>query len=221
MTLGNRLVPVLLGIAIVMFAAAPFVIDTAPYESTMGLVQRIFYFHVPIAVLLLLVGMSCGVASLLYLRSRSDTADAVAIACAEVSFVFGALVLITGPLWARKSWGHWWVWEARLTMTLVMWMVFGAYLLLRRYGGPGSELLAATVGVFGSVLAPFVYLSVYWWRTMHPLPTVAFTLPAPMMGPFVWCAIAFSALTLALLIMRIRLELNRMTLERAFILLEE
>ena len=69
-------------------------------------------------------------------------------------------MLVTGPLWARKAWGVWWVWEPRLTMTLVMWMVFVAYLLLRRFGGPGSEMLAAAVGIFGMALVPFVYWSV-------------------------------------------------------------
>jgi heme exporter protein C len=221
MTFGNRLVPVLLAIAIVMFAAAPYVIDTAPYESTMGLVQRIFYFHVPVAVLLLVSGILCGVGSAFYLKNRTDRADAFSLACAEVTFLYGSIVLVVGPLWARKAWGVWWDWEPRLTMTLVMWMVFGAYLLLRRFGGAGSEVLAAAVGVFGSVLVPFVYWSVNMWRTLHPKTSVVPTLPAPMMGPFLWCAVAFIALTTVLVVLRMRLELSRVALERAYILLEE
>lgn len=221
MTFGNRLVPVLLATAIVTFAAAPYVIDTAPYESTMGLVQRIFYFHVPVAVLLLATGLLCGVGSAFYLKNRTDRADAFALACAEVTFVYGCIVLVVGPLWARKAWGVWWDWEPRLTMTLVMWMIFGAYLLLRRFGGAGSEALAAAVGVFGSVLVPFVYWSVNMWRTLHPKTSVVPTLPAPMMGPFLWCAVAFLALTTVLVVLRMRLELSRVALERAYILLEE
>jgi heme exporter protein C len=221
MTLGNRLVPPSIGLSIVMFAAAPYVIDTAPYESSMGLVQRIFYFHVPVAVLMLLTGILCGVASALYLAKRAARSDALALALAEITFLYGSIVLIVGPLWARKAWGVWWDWEPRLTLTLVMWMVFGSYLLLRRFGGPGSEVLAAAVGVFGAVLTPFVYWSVNMWRTLHPKTSVVPTLPAPMMGPFLWCMVAFVVFTTALVILRMRLELNRMALERAYVLLED
>jgi heme exporter protein C len=221
MTLGNRLVPVLLAISLVIFGAAPFVIDTAPDEATMGVVYRIFYFHVPVAILTLFVGLGCGGASVAYLRNRRPMADALALTLAEIAIVFGTIVLITGPLWARKSWGVWWQWEPRLTMTLVMWMVFGSYLLLRRYGGPGSDILAAAVGVFGSVLVPFVYVSVNWWRSLHPPPTVISSLGWAMMGPFLWCALGFTCLTVALVLLRLRLEASRAALERAYVLLEE
>ena len=97
----------------------------------------------------------CGIASAVFLWRRTPSADHVALAAAELAVVFGLIVLLTGPLWARKAWGVWWQWDARLTMTLVMWMVFVAYLLLRRFGGPGSEILAAAVGVFGTALVPF------------------------------------------------------------------
>ncbi|HVZ21455.1 MAG TPA: cytochrome c biogenesis protein CcsA, partial [Vicinamibacterales bacterium] len=146
MRLTDRLVPLLLLIAAVMFAAAPYVIDTAPYESTMGLVQRIFYFHFPSAMTMMLTAIVCGVASALFLARRKPIDDRVAVAAAELAVVFGVIVLITGPLWARKAWGVWWVWDARITSTFVMWMVFNAYLLLRRFGGPGSEVLSAAVG---------------------------------------------------------------------------
>jgi len=221
MITGTRLVPILLAISIVMFGAAPYVIDMAPYESTMGLVQRIFYFHVPVALLMLGIGMLCGVSSAVYLARRSPRADALALSLAEITFLYGALVLVMGPLWARKAWGVWWDWEPRLTMTLVMWMIFGAYLLLRRFGGAGSEVLAAAVGLFGAVLTPFVYWSVNMWRTLHPRTSVVPTLPAPMMGPFLWCAVAFIVLTVALVIIRLRLELGRAALERAYLLLED
>ncbi len=187
----------------------------------MGLVQRIFYFHVPIAILLLLTGVLCGIGSAMYLRSRSGRADALALASAEITVVFGSIVLVVGPLWARKAWGVWWDWDPRLTLTLVMWMVFSAYLLLRRFGGAGSEVLAAAVGLFGAVLSPFVYWSVEMWRTLHPKTSVVPTLPAPMMGPFVWCAVAFVVLTVVLIVIRMRLELVRGGLERAYVQLED
>jgi heme exporter protein C len=221
MTAGNRFVPALLILAAIMFAAAPYIIDTAPYESTMGLVQRIFYFHVPNAVLLLVASTVCGVASVIYLLRRTQTADFVALATAELAVVLGVIVLLTGPLWARKSWGVWWDWEPRLTSTLIMWMVFSAYLMLRRFGGAGSEVLAAAVAVFGAVLAPFVYWSVNLWRTLHPKTSVLPTLPAPMAGPLIWCFGAFIVLYVAVIILRVRLESTRASIERAWLLLEE
>lgn len=221
MTAGNRYVPALLVAAAAMFAAAPYVIDTAPYESTMGLVQRIFYFHVPNAILMMVVSTVSGVASLLYLLRRRPTSDFVALASAELAVALGAIVLITGPLWARKSWGVWWEWDPRLTSTLIMWMVFSAYLLLRRFGGAGSEVLAAAVALFGAVLSPFVYWSVNMWRTLHPKTSVLPTLPAPMAGPLLWCFGAFILLYVAVLLLRVRLESTRAAIERAWMLLED
>lgn len=221
MTAGNRFVPALLIAAAVMFAAAPFVIDTAPYESTMGLVQRIFYFHVPNAVLMMVASTASGVASAAYIAKRRPVADYVALATAELAVVLGAIVLLTGPLWARKAWGVWWAWEPRLTSTLIMWLVFGSYLLLRRFGGAGSEVLGAAVGIFGAVLTPFVYWSVNMWRTMHPTTSVVPTLPGAMAGPLIWCFIAFILLYVAVILLRVRLESTRATLERAWLLLEE
>lgn len=221
MTAGNRFVPALLVVAAGMFAAAPFVIDTAPYESTMGLVQRIFYFHVPNAVLLIVMSMVSGVASGIYIARRRPIADYVALATAEVTVVLGVIVLLTGPLWGRKAWGVYWQWDPRLTSTLIMWLVFSAYLLLRRFGGAGSELLAAAVGIFGAVLAPFVYWSVNMWRTLHPTTSVVPTLPAPMAGPLIWCFVAFILFYVAVILLRVRLESTRATLERAWLLVEE
>jgi heme exporter protein C len=221
MTPHSRLVPILIALCVVMFGGAPYVIDTAPYESSMGLVQRIFYFHVPVAILLLLTGVLCGIASAVYLKSRSERADALALASAEITVLFGSIVLVMGPLWARKAWGVWWDWEPRLTLTLVMWMVFSAYLLLRRFGGAGSEVLAAAVGLFGAVLSPFVYWSVEMWRTLHPKTSVMPTLPPTMMGPFLWCMVAFVVLTIALIVIRMRLQIVRGALERAYLMLED
>jgi heme exporter protein C len=212
---------VLLVIAALMFAAAPYVINMAPYESTMGLVQRIFYFHVPNAILMMVASTACGIFSAVYLARRRPLADHIALATAELSVALGLIVLITGPLWARKSWGVWWDWEPRLTSTLVMWMVFGAYLLLRRFGGAGSEVLAAAVALFGAVLTPFVYWSVDMWRTLHPKTSVLPTLPAPMAGPLIWCMIAFVMFYVAVVILRVRLEVTRATIERAVVLLED
>ena len=212
---------VLLIIATILFAGAPFIIAGAPEESTMGLVQKIFYFHVPSAIASFAGAFTCGIASALYLWKRRPRADHVALAGAELAVLFGVLVLVTGPLWARKAWGVWWQWDARLTITLVMWMVFVAYLLLRRFGGPGSEALAAAVGVFGMALVPFVYLSVQLWRTIHPQVSVVPSLPPEMLGPFAWCGVAFLVLFTALVMARARLEGARAALDELHLAQEE
>jgi heme exporter protein C len=217
MTTVNRLVPFALVVALVMFVRAPFMVDAAPYESTMGLIQKIFYFHVPAAMMTFLSAFVCGIASVVYLVSRKRTADHIAVAAAELAVVFGLIVLVTGPIWARKAWGVWWQWEARLTMTLVMWMIFIAYLLLRRFGGAGSDVLAAAVGLFGMALVPFVYWSVNVWRTLHPTTNVVISLPPDMMSVLGWCAAAFLLLYGALLAVRVRLEASRAALEDAFL----
>src|SRR4051812_23509019 len=125
----NVLVPIFLVIALGMFVRAPFIIATAPYEESMGIVSKVFYFHVPVAIMFLMSAFVCGIASVAYLIRRSRTPDHVALAAAELAIVLGLIVLVTGSTWARKAWGVWWVWDARLTSSLVMWMVFVSYLL--------------------------------------------------------------------------------------------
>jgi heme exporter protein C len=220
-TASLRFVPILLGLSLVMFGAAPFVIDTAPYESSMGLVQRIFYFHWPAAMTALLSAVVCGIASARYLARRKPSADHLAVAAAELAVVFGTMMLVTGPLWARKAWGVWWDWEPRLTSALVMYMLFVAYLLLRRFGGAGSEVLSAAVGLFGMALVPFIYVSVNLWRTLHPKTTVVPTLPSPMLVPALFCLAAFLILYWALLLIRARIEAVRTEVDAAYLSLEE
>ncbi len=221
MRIASKLVPLLLIVAALMFAYAPFMIRDAPVEQVMGIVQKIFYFHVPSAMMTFLAAFVCGTASAVYLFGRNRFADQIAVSAAELAVVFGIIVLVTGPLWARKAWGVWWQWDPRLTMTLVMWMIFIAYLLLRRFGGPGSETLAAAVGVFGMALVPFVYVSVNLWRTVHPTTNVVKTLPPEMAVPFAWSVTTFLLFFTALLIVRIRLESSRAALEEAYVALED
>jgi heme exporter protein C len=148
-------------------------------------------------------------------------ADRVAVAAAELTVLLGLVVLVTGPLWARKAWGVWWQWDARLTSSLVMWLVFWAYLLLRRFGGPGSDKLSAAVAIFGAALVPFVYWSVNMWRTLHPSTNVVPSLPPPMMGPFLWCLFAWLALYMLLLGIRVALEKRRVELDALYLALED
>lgn len=212
----KRLYTPLTLVTLLMFALAPILIARAPYESTMGLVQKIFYFHVPSAMVMFLSAFVCGIASAIFLFGRNPRADRVAAAAAELTVLFGLLVLVTGPLWARKAWGVWWQWDARLTSSLVLWMIFVAYMLLRKYGGPGSEPLSAGLALFGTANVPFVYWSVNWWRTVHPKTTVVPTLQGGMRAAFWWCALAFLLLYVLMLMMRTRLETARARLEDVY-----
>jgi heme exporter protein C len=217
----KRLFVPLAVVAAAMFAYAPFMIIAAPYESTMGLVQKIFYFHAPIAMTLFVSAFVCGIASAQFLFTRRPSADHLAVAAAEITVVLGVIVLVTGPLWARKAWGVWWQWDARLTSTLVLWLIFEAYLLLRRFGGPGSDRLAAGVALFGMANVPFVYWSVNMWRTVHPKTTVVPTLAAGMREPFWFCVAAFLVLFSLLLHVRTELERRRATLEALYLEAED
>jgi heme exporter protein C len=213
----SKLTPVGLVIVAAMFAAAPWIINAAPYESTMGLVYKIFFFHMPSAWIFLLAAIVSGVYSGMFLFGRKPASDWKAFAAAELAFVFGALTLITGPLWARKAWGVWWVWDARLTSSLLVWMIFGAYLLLRRYGGPGSDKLSAAMALFGMATVPFIFVSVNYWRTLHPQTSVVPSLPVSMGGPLWFCFIAFLLFFLLLMQMRVRLERQRALVEAHFL----
>ena len=200
-----------------MFAYAPIAIANAPYESTMLLIQKIFYFHVP-SWMAMYAGIAvCGAASVVYLFKSRPAADRLAVAAAELIVLFGAIGLVTGPLWGRKAWGVWWQWDARLTMALLLELVFIAYLLVRAYGGPGSDKLAAAVGIFGTAVSPFVYVSVNIWRTVHPLNTVVPTLRAGMFGPFWFCSVAFLLLFTLLITLRTHLATEQAMLDELYL----
>src|SRR5207302_6877311 len=145
----------------------------APTEQTMGEVQRIFYYHVPSAWTPFLLFLVNFVASVVYLLNRSDKADILALVTAEVGVVFCTVVLVTGPIWARPVWGIWWTWDMRLTLTLVLWLIYVAYLVLRRFSsGTQTPLLSAVLAVFGALDVPLVYFSIWYFRTQHPSPVI-------------------------------------------------
>jgi heme exporter protein C len=204
-----------------MFAASPLVIANAPYEATMGLVQKIYYYHMPSAWVFLASAVVCGVASARFLASGEPRHDRLAMAAAEMTVLFGLLAMVTGPLWARKAWGTWWVWDARLTSSFVGWMIAWSYLILRKYGGAGSEKLAAGLALFGMANVPFIYVSVNYWRTIHPPTTVVPKLPVSMGAPLFFCVAAFLLLYVLLLKMRSRLEEQRARLDSIYLALDE
>jgi heme exporter protein C len=217
----NTLFLVLTVVLAAMFAYAPVLIVGAPYESTMGLVQKIFYFHFPSWMAMFLAVFVSGAASVTFLVTRSRRADVLAVSAAELVVVFGAIGLITGPLWGIKAWGVWWSWDPRGTSALVLWLIFQSYLLLRRFGGPGSERLAAAVSLFGMFNVPFVYWSVNLWRTLHPKTTVVSSLPVSMGAPLVFTTVAFLGLVVVLLALRTRLEHRRGDLDSLYLALED
>ena len=144
----------------------------APLESEMGIVQKIFYFHVPLAWNAFLGFTIVFICSFRYLATKDPKWDARALAAAEVGVLFTTLVLITGPIWAKPAWGIWWTWDSRLTLTLVLWLIYMGYLMLRRYveSVERRNTLAAIVGIVGFVDVPLVYFAIRWWRTQHPQP---------------------------------------------------
>jgi heme exporter protein C len=215
----NWFIP-LAGVCALMFATAPILIANAPYESTMGLVQKVFYVHLPAAWMFLLGAIVCGIASVRYLFRGDPRQDRLAWAAAELVVLFGAITLVTGPLWARKAWGVWWQWDVRLTASLMGWMVAVAYLLLRKYGGPGSDKLAAGLALFGMANVPFVYISVNYWRTIHPTTNVVPTLPTSFGVPLWFSAATFLLLFTLLLRMRVRLEEQRARVDALYLAMD-
>src|SRR5512146_1028364 len=146
----------------------------APTEATMGDVQRIFYYHVPNAWCAFLCFAINAVASIWYLVKRGERADALALVSAEVGVVFCTIVLVTGPIWARPVWGIWWApGDIRLTSTLVLWLIYVSYLVLRRFSTSAqTQMLAAALAVFGALDVPLVYFSIWFFRTQHPQPVI-------------------------------------------------
>jgi len=183
----------------------------APTEQTMGDVQRIFYYHAPTAWVAGLCFFVNFLASIVYLWKRSLDADALALASAEVGVVFCTIVLITGPIWARPVWGIWWTWEARLTSTLVLWLIYVSYLVLRRFAaGSQTPVLAAALAIFGFVDVPIVYMSIRWFRTQHPQPVIAggegSGLDPVMWHAFLWNLLAFTCVGIVFITLRYRLQ---------------
>jgi heme exporter protein C len=197
----------------------------APTEATMGNVQRIFYYHVPTAMLSLLFPYINFGASLFYLYWRRPeplkalTADAVAVASAEVTIVYASICLLTGMLWGRPVWGIWWTWDARLTSMLLLWLIYVSYLMVRKFSSTGqTHTLAAVLSIFAAIDVPIVYFSIYWWRTQHPSP-VFFGGPdsgidKTMRPAFGWNVLAWAMWGVFLVCLRYAVERRRQEAEQ-------
>ncbi len=199
----------LLGVAGVYVLAIGF----TPVEARQGLAQKIFYLHVPAAWSALLAFSLVGIASGLYLWLKDPRLDRFAAASAEVGVAFSAIMLTTGPIWAKPIWGTWWTWDARLTLTLFVFFLFIGYLALRAAVHDPAERarFSAVVGILGMLLVPFIHLSVYLFRTLHPQPIVlkpsAPSLPPEMLTTLLVSTVVFTLLYLGFVTARYGLAL--------------
>ena len=183
-----------------------------PIEALQGPAQKIFYLHAPLAFIGLYVAFGIvGVSGVLYLWLRDERLDRVGSSAAEVGVVYMTGVLVTGPLWGKPIWGTWWSWDARLTLTLLLWFVFLGYLILRgAVEDAGTRArYSAVIGVLGALLVPFIHLSVYLFRTLHPMPIVLKpgrpSMSNSMLVTFTMSFVSFGLLFVALLRARYRL----------------
>ena len=205
--------PALLGLIV-----APYLVFMyADIEKDMGLAQKIFYYHVPSAFAMYAGFFLTFVFSILYLWRRTKRWDIWASSSAEVGLLFCTLVLLTGPIWAKPVWGAWWVWDAQLTLTLVLWLIYVAYLMLRSYSEDSiqSAKFRAVLGIIGFLDAPLIHYSTKLWRTHHPevVRGEKIGLPPDMKTAFFFCVITFMLLFATLLFKRVSLELARDELE--------
>jgi heme exporter protein C len=207
-------------VAVVAIAAALVrVIYFTPFEAVQGPAQKIFYLHLPAALDAFMAFGVVALSGIAYLWLGDLRLDRAAESSAEVGVVFTTVVLVTGPLWARPVWGTWWTWDARLTLTLFLWFIYVGYLVLR--GAIDDRALrarySAILGILGSLLIPFIHLSVYLFRTLHPRPIVikpsAPSLPPEMLTTLAISFVAFTLFYLALVRQRYRLATERDLLE--------
>jgi heme exporter protein C len=209
--------PTPLTIAAVIAVVVTYVraIFFTPVEALQGPVQKIFYLHAPAAWVAFMAFALVAIVSGLYLWLREDRLDRIAESSAEVGVVFTTVVLTTGPIWGRPVWGAYWTWDARLTLTLFLWFIYVAYLVMR--GALTDRAMrarySAVLGILGALLIPFIHLSVYLFRTLHPRPIImkpsAPSLPGEMLPTLLLAFASFTLLYVALLRARYRYAVTR------------
>lgn len=199
--------PLCWGLTLLVLINMYVIVYYAPVEKTMGLVQKVFYFHVASAWVGLLALTVVFGASLSYLWKRTSRSNHLALASAEIGTVFISCTLLTGPLWAYPIWNTWWTWDPRLTTTLVLWFMYAAYIALQ--GGGASEVrrrLAAVYGIICFVNVPLVFFSARWWRSIHPvvISSQGMALEPPMRAAMFFSVGVFSLLYIYLLQLRLK-----------------
>jgi heme exporter protein C len=191
----------------------------APIEKSMGVIQKIFYLHLPSAFSSFVALGICFYANLMYVFKRQQKWDWLGVSAAEVGLAFISVVLVTGPIWAHPVWGIWWTWDARLTLTFVLWLLYISYLLLRSMLEEPDKraLFSALFGIFAFLDVPLVYFSIRWWRTQHPQPVIlggpGSGLEARMRVSYLLVWAAFTGLLVLLLNARYKLEAMRASVE--------
>ncbi|MDP9347603.1 MAG: cytochrome c biogenesis protein CcsA [Gemmatimonadota bacterium] len=201
--------------AATLLAAYWMIFFYVPTERSMGVVQRIFYVHVPSAWVAFLAFGIVALCSVGYLWLRDERLDAISVAAAELGMIFTTIVLVTGPLWGKIAWGAWWVWEPRLTLTLLLWFIYLGYFILR--GATESpergKRFAAILGIVGAVDIPLIHVSVNWFRSQHPQPVIMRpegpTAAPEIVQTLLVSLLAFTLLFFALLLFRYGLEVLR------------
>jgi heme exporter protein C len=210
------LIPFQLLTYVLMLLALYTIFIYAPVEKTMGVIQKIFYIHVPSAFLAYLAFFITFIASIFYLYRKDPKWDTVAHCAVETGVVFCTIVLVTGPIWAKPIWNVWWTWDPRLTTTLILWFTYVAYLMLRRSVKESRRAnLAAVFGIIGFINVPLTFFSIRLWRTIHPviITSRGLNMSWPMKFSLIITVIAFCFLFFSLLISRIRLERLKMNIE--------
>ena len=196
------------GVALMLLAAGAIFLY-APDDALQGPVQRIFYLHVSSAIAAYGCFAVVLVGGIVYLRNESVIADRFARSGALIGLLFTTVTLVMGMLWAKPIWNTFWTWDARLTSTLVLWIIYAGYLLVRRLAEPGRQgaRLAAVVGIFGFIDVPVVHFSVTWWRTQHPGPVVVNNaLPPEMLATFLFTLVCTLVFATVLIAIRYRIE---------------
>lgn len=210
------LIPFQLLTYVTMLIALYTIFIYAPVEKTMGIIQKIFYIHVPSAFLAYLAFFITFIASIIYLLRKDSRWDTVAHCAVETGVIFCSIVLITGPIWAKPIWNVWWTWDPRLTTTLILWFTYVAYLMLRRSVKENQRAnLSAVFGIIGFINVPITFFSIRLWRTIHPvvITSQGLNMSWPMKFSLILTFIAFCFLFISLLISRIRLERTRMLID--------
>lgn len=192
-----------------MVLAAGAIFFYAPTDALQHEPQRIFYLHVSSAIAAYGCFAVVLIGGVIYLRNESLAADRFAHAGALVGVIFTTVTLVMGMLWARPVWNTWWTWDARLTSTLVLWMIYAGYLLVRQLAEPGRQAarIGAVVGIFGFIDVPIVYFSVSWWRTLHPGSVIVRNaLPPEMLATFLFTMVCTLVLAAVMVAIRYRIE---------------
>lgn len=194
---------------VLMLIALYAIFIYAPVEKTMGVIQKIFYIHLPAAFLAYLAFLITFIASILYLRRKDPKWDIIAYCSVEIGLMFSTIVLVTGSIWARPIWNVWWTWDPRLTTMLILWFIYVAYLMLRRAVDENQRAnLSAVFGIIGFVNVPITFFSIRLWRTIHPviITTQGINMSWHMKVTLLAAFAAFCFLFFSLLISRIKLE---------------